>query len=322
MAVGDVLKQIGETVRNFKRAPRTRSRTLTIATERNPDLWVVKTPEAGIAKATGSVDLIPGSASCEIHEWTGGTYDPTGDDVTVHNLSTDAVAGDTFISCYQENSGSYLITPAASPTEAVQIKVRNDTGAIVPIYRALALNGPVTVASSNLSGWQAAPPVFKGTTPATGTPGDWGRFVITQEELAIGGTGNAIVSGITPLQVYKPSTVENWDRIDIRNSSTLGQENWHGCCEILDVENVGQSDRWAWVRLSNYESPLIRGTADSTITAGSSGDVTVKGPGSDEGTVTVYNAWMEAGHDIGGGDELYFVFERKQNRYQIVSAEC
>ena len=285
------------------------------------------TARSGTTPGTGTADLF--SATTVLAQ----AIARTGDDlvaITVHSLLTSSVAVGEYVVLQQDQlSGKYWVLQAVETgvPNPGQVLIKNNTGAVIPIYNVLSIDSHIEDPATDLADYQASPPTFGGNYTSQGSPGDWGRYAVLQEEAAIGATVSAIVSGVTVVEVDNRTGSHPWPFVDLDNnaSSTMGQQEWYGSGEILDVQDGTGTTRWAWIRMSHYQSPKYRATADGTITADSSGSATIQYNALARESVTVYNDWMEggaSGHDIGSGDEMLIYFNREQDHWKIVSLEC
>lgn len=81
---------------------------------------------------------------------------------------------------------------------------------------------------------------------------------------------------------------------------------------------------------SRSRTPIVTGNivklakSDSTITAGSSGTVSIySDPSTDSGdNVTAWADWMDGGQDISSGKELLIMWFPGENKWRIIGAEC
>ncbi|WP_020472438.1 hypothetical protein [Zavarzinella formosa] len=87
------------------------------------------------------------------------------------------------------------IVRPANPETSVEIFVRNDTDGTVPQYGVLAVGDPVINPADNLNGFKNSK-LVKGTTPTASSV-----ICVTQEPIAAGKIGRAVVAGLTQVQI-------------------------------------------------------------------------------------------------------------------------
>lgn len=263
---------------------------------------------------TVSIWRASGVASC--------TGSDSGEDVTAC-ATVDGSLGDSVLVRYLPEFKNWFTVGVGSSGGAVgDIQIRNDSGATVNQFNVLAVGDPVTTFSTTLPASQGYPPTFKGTKPSTGSPGDWGKWCVVQEQISNGATGPAIMVGVTYVELATQGTVYDWTRVDIKDNSYLAEENWHGKAQLIYAENTtSPTARWAMINMGTYQAPRYQAIADGTIAAASSGSAEIQ-IGATKQTVTVYNDWMEGTHDIADEDEMHIWFNRHNNRFEVANVEC
>ena len=95
----------------------------------------------------------------------------------------------------QNRLSGWLLGASFSPDKSegpITILVKNTTAGIVPQFGVLKPTAPIILPSLNDTGWRERR-AMSCTTPAASSP-----CVITQESLAAGAVGKAIVCGVTP----------------------------------------------------------------------------------------------------------------------------
>lgn len=94
-----------------------------------PEVYVARTPSGGIPKLTeetgaGIVDT-PGSATCAIYEIQSGGIQPIqGLNALVHNLTADAIEGDTWVVISRTKDGTWVVVAPAPGAQCIGIVFR------------------------------------------------------------------------------------------------------------------------------------------------------------------------------------------------------
>lgn len=295
---------------------------------------IAKPRHSFVFSSTGAVTAgsatVPGSGTCTIYELTTSS---TGNKLTqkstitqtVFNTADTSILANTYFTGFQDEYGKYWAQLNAT-SERAQILIKNTTSLTVNAYSVFGLDGPVnTIAATTLTTYQAYPPLFKGTKPQTGAPGDWGLWAVIQQDTTAGGTGEAIMSGLTTI-LMESTFATGMNRLDIKDASHKGLASWYGAAELLDTEVSGGS-RYGWIRLGQWNAPIWRATVPAGGLAANGSAACTFTDGS--GTVTVWNDWMEDTHAFVSGDELLIKFNRHASRagntkgyWQVVSGEC
>ena len=215
------------------------------------------------------------------------------------------------------------VLPQTSSNGADTVTIKNTTGSTVERGQIFAYGAPTTLPATDLEIFFRMPPILNGTQPATGAPGDWGRWAVALRDIEAAKQGPCRISGIAAVELYKPATLQGWDRVDIRNSSHLAQESWFGAASLVGAWNEGDDKRYGLVVLDGWYAPPLRTQVDdaSGLPADGSGDCEIIHSDNSE-TITVYNDWMENGHNFNDDDELLVYFDRLTNHWQIPAGEC
>jgi hypothetical protein len=196
-----------------------------------------------------------------------------------------------------------LRTDNLHPTEPVI--VRNDSGEVVPAYGCMMIadaeldSSGRYVAVIDKPDTTGGPYLFNGSRPIA-----INGYGVAQQQ----GTVRAAFASGTPLagEYYGPDSTWELTR------NTFPAVMVYGALSsdlLLGDSRVGFVTAFA--------------KADSTITAGSSGTVSIWDDTSDTtDNVTAYLDWMDGGNDISSGKELLIMYFPELGRWQIIGAEC
>lgn len=142
----ETIREVVADWRRHRGSPAARGPTHPPAEDQAPDVYIARTPAGGIPAmepaggsgtgtcgGTGTTATIadkPGSADCAIFQIIHGDahcvpelWDSGGTAYTVYNLSTQAVAGDTYVIVARDKFGSWLVLNAASTAPMVRVRV-------------------------------------------------------------------------------------------------------------------------------------------------------------------------------------------------------
>jgi hypothetical protein len=108
------------------------------------------------------------------------------------------------------------------------VLVRNDSGADVPRFGVLGIDGPIVSPDDHADAF-AQQVALKGVTPTLVAHA--GRFVIAQAPIAAGAIGRAAISGVTIARVIMTSGTET--RADVDNGQTGQLRSGSGLVQIL-----------------------------------------------------------------------------------------
>jgi len=212
------------------------------------------------------------------------------------------------------------------PIDNVLIKNASGTGCLTGDI--LALDDVVIDADTfddsgvNAIEW-ASHVIWSGTKPNTSTPtptyAHIGRFAVLTEPIANGSIGYGVVDGLVVAKLDMDYADHPY--ADIAHNTYRLTSNWYGAAEILYTEQV-DATWWGLVRVGAFQAPLYKGVADSTISSGSSGTVSLWYAGADTSENVTCHLWMEGSNDIASGSECVMRFFRDEQKWVITEAEC
>lgn len=134
------------------------------------------------------------------------------------------------------------------------ILVRNDSGADVGRFGVLGIDGPIVGPAEDDMEFRRQV-ALSGVAPVLADHA--GKFVITLEPIAQGAIGRGIVDGIVPVRLKVSAAVpQDWAEVEDGQTGTLRNAGT-GSAWVLWVEDSGDSEQWAVVRL---EVPRAAGT--------------------------------------------------------------
>lgn len=244
------------------------------------------------------------------HQSKGQQFDVT---ASRHNLIADAT--NDYLSRKFRRGGVAGVADAKT-----LLSVTNSTGTDWAIGHAVAIGTPTTAPATSEELFLNRL-IFSGTRPVSA---DFGKFGICIEPIPTGSTGYVALGGVVAAKVVVPSNGTWIEFADVTNDSyelTLRPE---GTARVLWRVGGTSGSEWAIVQIGvSAGNRYLKGKADSTITAGSSGTVSVWRGGSDTSyNVTGYLNWMHGSEDISSGKELVLCYFEDEAKWVIVNAEC
>lgn len=200
------------------------------------------------------------------------------------------------------------------------VSVTNGTGANWAIGHAVAIGTPTTTPATSEELFLNRL-IFSGTRPVTGS---FGAFGICVEPIPNGAVGYVALGGVVAAKVVVPSNGTWIEFADVTNDSyelTLRPE---GTSRVLWRVGGTSGSEWAVIQLGvSAGNRYLKGKTDATITAGSSGTVSVWRNGSDTSfNVTGYLNWMDGSEDISGDREVVLHYFEDEAKWVITNAEC
>lgn len=129
------------------------------------------------------------------------------------------------------------------------VNVRNDSGADVPQFSVLGINGVVNSdvsTTQNLNKFLSRL-IFKGITPTTAS--HTGKFVVCLNAIKSGKVGLGRVVGVCPVQVSIGSTADRFAEVNTGDVAKLLSGS-SGSAQILYAP-ASTGTQWCWVRLEN-----------------------------------------------------------------------
>jgi hypothetical protein len=136
------------------------------------------------------------------------------------------------------------------------VKVKNVSGSDQARFAVLGLNQPIVLPTANQNEFQRQV-ALEGTVPVQNL--HQGRFAVLWEPIAAGQIGLATIAGVTPARLeVDPSRI--YDYADIIPGNTQKLRNLpHGSAQVLWVEPIGSTERWAVVRLDDgdYQAHVL-----------------------------------------------------------------
>lgn len=198
----------------------------------------------------------------------------------------------------------------------IVVPVKNNTGATLSRYHAAGIGAPLFTHADNADTFlnQLG---FNGQDAAATY---LGKFAVMQETTPDQKIGRGLLQGITVAEI----TVNHadHDRVDVDTSGGAKLvSQFYGAGEIVYKES-GTGTKWAIIRVGAFVAPIMKAIAGGTITAGSSGSVTIQINGSDSQSVTAHLDWMHNSIDVSADDELLIYFFKDANKWVIIGAEC
>ena len=172
---------------------------------------------------------------------------------------------------YQRRKGRQGGGPLSEPLPAGIVLVQNNSGADLPAFSILTINGLLFALFDSEGHDVGGLDEFKfhfalnGQAPDADHPGN---FVVLQEPIPAGELGRAMVAGVTPVQVTIKNEGDQY--AEVRSD---GEEGWDflsgsvGSAQILWHE-AGTGVQWSLVRLGNRVTPQV---FPARITGGSTG---------------------------------------------------
>lgn len=233
---------------------------------------------------------------------------------------------------FERASDIVLGSPGYDPTHRldqlpfIPVLATNSSGAKVNQFGLLgfggASNGPVHKPSTNLDAFKFEEMIFDCAKPDTDT--DYGKWLVALEDIEDGDTGPAALAGMMRVELETSPTVG--DYVTIKDGSYLAQQAVYGEADLLFAE-TDSGKRWGLILKMGYRTPPVRMTVPSGgLNANASAACTITDY---SGTVTVWNDWMEAGHNFANGDEITTWFNRHASRagdtdgyFQLLAGEC
>ena len=199
------------------------------------------------------------------------------------------------------------------------ILVRNNSDSELPALAIACVSGPIILPSENATEFT----VRSGWTVAAPTSSDFGNFVVLAESVPAGELGLAWSGGIVPCKLQVDHASMTRADIDAGNTTKL-LANYHGSAQILWKESGTGSSLWAAVRMGQPQSVMLAGKANSDITTGSTGAMSVYDSGVDTGydLEGIHLDWMHGGQQISSGKEVIASYFPLENRWRFTHAEC
>ena len=121
--------------------------------------------------------------------------------------------------------------------------LRNDTGADLPRFAVVGVDGPIIAPSDNEDEFTKRATLI-GVEPTV--EDHRGRFAVVTEPIADGVIGQACVSGVIPAKVNIVD--ENHTRADVKAGSTTLESGHHGAAELL-WHAPGTGEQWALIKI-------------------------------------------------------------------------
>lgn len=230
-----------------------------------------------------------------------------------------------------------------NPTPNCTVIVKNDSGADVPRFGVLGIDGPIFEPTGNAWGFTREP-MLSGIEPAAGHRG---AFLVAQEPIKDGMVGWAAIAGLTIARVDEVGS--DFDRADVlAGDSEQLAITPNGTAQVLWTTSVDASlgllateggdaiitedgdhlrdhdnHRWALVRLGCPCDVSYVGKADYLISPDGTGEVSLWMSGSDTGeNVTAHLDWMHGDVEVSAGKEVIVTWFVQEARWRITGAEC
>lgn len=198
--------------------------------------------------------------------------------------------------------------PSAKPRDPAIIFAKNDSSAERNAGEPLCLGTSLVTTLTNEAMW------LNGIAPATGS-----SFGLTRRYMP--------EDAIDELQLFGPCMARvsvghaSHTHADVVTGTSTLVSGFHGCPILYKPSGTGTKD--CIVLLGQLERGPYKAKADSTISAGSSGTVSIWLDGTDSGAnETAYLSWIDNGGSISSGSELYISWFPADGKWRITNAEC
>ena len=203
-------------------------------------------------------------------------------------------------------------SPAASN---LCVLVKNQTGTDLEAGNAVKLGDPVVFPTGNVNTWRDKIN-FECEEPDSDTSGG----AVLAEPLEDGKIGKAFIAGVVACQISVTNEFLKW--CDLDDGSYRLHTKPEGSHEIL-YKQSGTGLKYAYVRLGIPRDVEVAGKADSDITTGSTGTVSMWENGSDTlYNITAHLDWMHGSEQVSSGKEVIVKWFAHERRWRIVGAEC
>lgn len=213
-----------------------------------------------------------------------------------------------------------LLRPSNAPGSGLDsnhLLVRNNTGSDLSRWAIVGLGAPRFLPTDNLAEFFRQV-VVSGETPTLAA--HLGRWALLIEPIPAGKLGLAVAAGVWPTLLRVDSV--HHDRADIASGETDLASNYYGAAEILWKED-GTGPKRAVVRISGWDTGVLKAVSTTTIEPGGSGPVTVwrnNQPTTDQ--VTAWLNWETADSPIEAATELEVRFQRDERKWWIRGVAC
>ena len=144
--------------------------------------------------------------------------------------------------------------PGVVTRQSSIIKVRNRTEGPLPRFGIVALGEPIIAPDDHLAAFQVQV-AFEGHAPVG--PIAPGRFAVLLEPLTEDAIGRAVVAGVTPVRLtLGPGSCHDFAEATAGTTQTL-QTGPTGTARVLWIEESGETERWAIVRLGDASDTVF-----------------------------------------------------------------
>lgn len=215
----------------------------------------------------------------------------------------------------QNNRGSLEFEPGGEGPPAGMLYIENNHGSAVDRFAPLGISGVLITQSDNADEFYNQP-TLTGRTPMDE---DHDGFAITQEPIADGAIGLAMVAGITPVRLYVVDTADTHAHLETYNDGQLTTGG--GSARILWKSGGTGANIWGLVQFPaagagslwwfSLTGSLSGGSAAADLKTMAGDDVT--------GAVTVEDPVGIFG-TLGSSDEG--ICQRVGEKYYVLQAKC
>lgn len=187
-------------------------------------------------------------------------------------------------------------TPTQPGRESQLVLVKNNSGADVGRFGVLGIDGPIIEPDDNTAEFKQRV-ALKGVSPDRDV--HYGRFVITQEPIASGAIGRAVIEGVTVCRLRPDGATASQEYVDVGSSTSYLISGPNGSARVLWSGDPVSGTYWAVIRIGQpgaaHATNVTTLTSDTTWTVPwrvSYVDITIIGGGGaagNSGTVTDYD---------------------------------